>query len=160
MSIHHRDPLAPYAPREVSALGLLEHRGWRIKVYGIAWEGLRPSDELVARGREVAIQHLPLPAVTPSRPGVGFMGIHEGRDANLVFVDWWADVNELHHRVFTSTLDSPLDLRPASPATLAGCVWDLAIQGFERQAWVATALLDPSSPRLGRYLGTWITGAL
>ena len=34
----------------------------------------------------------------------------------------------------------------------AGCVWELGINEFERQAWFADVLANPAGPNLDRYL--------
>ena len=91
-----------YRNRPVRCLGVEELDGWRLKVYGIAYGAEQPSAELVAAGVGAGRGRLPAPAVTGDRYGVGFLGIHEGRGGNFVFVDWWAQENELHHHVWFS----------------------------------------------------------
>src|SRR5437773_11615701 len=96
-----------YALRPITTLGIWRRDGWRIKKYSIAYGREVARPELVAAAEAVIAGVLPLPAVTSSRYGVGFLGIHDGRGGNFVFVDWWEDENELHHRVFFSTSDEP-----------------------------------------------------
>lgn len=127
--------------------------GWRIKVYGIAYRGDHPRAELINAAKSQATSSLPQPAYGDGRYGVGFLGVHDGRGANLVFVDWWADENELHHQLFLSPSDEPGLLRPAKPTELVACVWDLAVIGFERDAWVE-ASLRRSTPAIDLYLAT------
>jgi hypothetical protein len=43
-------------------------------------------------------------AATPSYH-LGFLGVHDGRTSNFVFLDYWAEENELHHHVFVSPAD-------------------------------------------------------
>jgi len=38
---------------------------------------------------------------------LGFLGIHDGRGANQVFLDLWVNENELLHVVWVSTKDDP-----------------------------------------------------
>jgi hypothetical protein len=150
----------PYAPRSVRFLELWREGEWRLKVYGIARQGDAPSRELVALAKSVVASGLPEPARTSDRYGVGFLGIHEGRGANLVFLDWWARENELHHLVWVGDQVPPLDLRQVTDGGLHGCVWDLAVIAFERDAWVASALLNPSAPDLSGYLDARFRGAV
>lgn len=150
----------PWAPRPVRFLELWEHEDWRLKVYGIAYRGDRPGQALVSAAKELAEAHLPRPASTDRRYGVGFLGVHEGRGANLVFVDWWADENELHHLPFVASHERPLALVPAGPEGPMACVWDLALVEHERRAWLHAALSGHGTPDLSRYLATRLDGVV
>lgn len=153
-------PTESYRARAVRFLQLWEPGGWRIKIYGIAYGRETPGTRLVEAARSVARVCLPTPAVTGDRYGVGFMGVHEGRGSNLVFVDWWADENELHHHVFVSYPEAPGALTDVTPTGLAGCVWDLAVLAFERRAWIDATLLESGRRELDRYLGCRFQGAV
>ena len=142
-----------YAPRPVRFLELWEAAGWRLKVYGIAYGRALPRAELVAAAKKVAEERLRESAAGGAETyGVGFLGVHDGRTANFVFVDWWAEENELHHHVYVSPTDSPGALEYVTPTGLAACVWDLRVLGFERQAWLDTVLRNPDGPDLEAYL--------
>lgn len=154
----HLDQLEPYEPRPVTNLGRHEAGGWRLKVYGIAHRRPRPRPELVAAARRLARSVLPRPALGGGRHGVGFLGIHDGRGACFVFVDWWADENELHHRVFIAPGDRPIDLVDHTASGPAACVWDLAVLAHERQAWVDTVLANPTGPDVEAYLDRILEG--
>lgn len=149
----------PYAARSIRLLELWQHRGWRIKLYGLSYSGAAPDPRLVHAARRIAAARLPVPAVTAGRYGVGFMGVHQGRGSNLVFVDWWADENELHHHAYTSPSRAPGAFEYVTPAGLAACVWDLAVIAFERQAWIDAVLASPV-PDLDRYLEARLEGRL
>ena len=142
----------PYQPRRITFLELWETCGWRLKTYGIAPRDAVPGGELIDAARTAARARLPVPARTPTRYGVGFMGIHEGRGSNLVFLDWWADENELRHHVFVSYPPASLALTEVTSTGLLGCVWDMTVLAFEREAWVDAALKSDGPPDLERYL--------
>ena len=144
--------LEPHVERPISPLPDHEHGGWRCKVYGIAFERPSPRAELVDAARGVARDVLPTPAVTAHRYGVGFVGVHDGRGHCFVFVDWWADENELHHHVFVSPANAPARLEERTASGLAACVYDLAVICFERAAWIETVLTNPAGPDLDAYL--------
>lgn len=133
-------------------LGLLEVDGWRLKLYAIAYRRPAPRPELVSAAKSL------VPAVLPCNDGaaygVGFIGIHDGRDSCFVFVDWWQDQDELHHHVFVSPSDEPVALRDRTGSGLIACVWDLAVLSFERKAWVDSVLRNPNEPDLAAYLAT------
>jgi hypothetical protein len=126
--------------------------GWRLKVYGIAYRAERPRAGLVETAKRIALERLPQPAVNGSRHGVGFVGVHDGRGANFVFVDWWADENELHHHVYTSASDELESLNYITPTGLSACVWDLRVQAFERDAWLEEVLKNPDGASVERYM--------
>ncbi|HML21399.1 MAG TPA: hypothetical protein PKD09_07125 [Aggregatilinea sp.] len=142
----------PYAPRPIRLLDPWAYAGWRLKVYGIAYGRALPRPELVEAAQAVAAQRLPQPAVTGDRYGVGFLGVHDGRGAAFVFVDWWQSENELHHHVYVAPTEQPTALEYVTPSGLSACVWDLAVICFERQAWLETVLANPAGPDLDAYL--------
>jgi hypothetical protein len=156
-----RSPMTttPYGARRVSLLEQWAPGEWRIKVYGIAWKQTAPDAKLVQSAKTAALRLLPAPACGDGRYGVGFMGVHQGRGSNLVFLDWWADENELHHHVLVSEPEAPTALRDVTGTGLIACVWDLAVIGFERQAWI-TAALSGGEPDVESYLAFRLEGAL
>jgi hypothetical protein len=142
----------PYRPRPVRFLEEWAEGGWRSKVYGIAYGRELPRAALVETAKRIARERLPQPAVGEGRYGVGFLGVHDGRGANFVFVDWWADENELHHHVYTSASDELFRLNYTTPTGLSACVWDLKVQSFERDAWVEEVLTNPNGPDVEGYM--------
>lgn len=146
-------PEAPVGRRPIRFLEEWRHEEWRIKVYGIRHGGPeRPDPDLVARAKDVARRALPLPAVTPARYGVGFLGVHQGRGADFVFVDWWEEENELRHALHLTPPGRRGELVPAWPGAPVACVWDLRLMAHERDAWVRHVLRDPAGPDLDAYL--------
>lgn len=144
----------PYKPRPIRFLGLWEHEGWRVKVYGIAAVAERPSEELVEGIKRVAAETLPVPAVDENRYGVAFLYAHEGRDGGgFASVNWWGNENELFHHQYEAATGAGDDLRPVSETGgSAACVWDLAVIDHERRAWVECVLANDGGPDLTGYL--------
>jgi hypothetical protein len=142
----------PYEPRAIRFLEEWQDTGWRIKVYGIAYRRPAPREKLVETAKQIAWQCLPFPPDEDGRYGVGFIGVHDGRGANFIFVDWWADENELHHRVFAAPSHELTDLPEITATGLSVCVWDLRVQCFEREAWLETVLRNPNESSLEDYL--------
>ncbi len=151
-------PEAAYKTRPVRYLGLWEIGGWHMKAYGIACDAPAPSSELVAAARRIVERRVRESGNGTSHYGVGFVGIHQGQTGNFVFVDWWANENELHHHVYTSTREQPETLRYVTPTGLAACTWDLYLIGFERDAWVETVLKRHRRPDLDAYLARTFEG--
>lgn len=140
-----------FRPRPVRFLELFECGPWRIKLYGLTAEHTRLLPEVVAAAKKLFRSTLPKDPVAAKSYGVGFAGVHCGSDSNFVFVDWWANENELHHCVFTSTLKRPVDFTPGEDG-LSACVFDLQLIWFERNAWVEKVLANPTGPDLEAYL--------
>ena len=140
----------PYAKRPIRFLELWEESDWRLKVYGISYGPDGPRPELIETAKNLARERLPQPAITPGRYGVGVLGVHDGRGANFVFVDWWANENELHHHNWTSPSYEMHAMVASEGAVL--CVWDARVIEFERAAWIDTVLKNPAGPNLEAYL--------
>ncbi len=142
--------MQPYEPRSFRFLELLSIGDWRLKLYGIAWRRERPRAELIAAAKELAAAEL---ARAPTNVyNVGFIGVHDGRDACFVFVDFWGNENELFHRVFLSRANEPRHLNAAAPSDSSVCVWDLHLQSFEREAWIKHVLRKTEAPDFEGYL--------
>ncbi len=141
-----------YEPRPIRFLEEWEFDGWRLKVYGISYRRARPRAELVETARKLARVSLP-PANEGGNYGVGYVGVHDGRGANFIFVDWWADENELHHRVYAAPSPELKDLPEITATGLSVCVWDLRVQCFERAAWLEAVLKNPHGADWEDYLG-------
>jgi hypothetical protein len=138
--------MEPYGPRSVRDEGVLEADGWRVKTYGLAYEGEAPPSSVVDAARTEARQALPRPATGGDRHGVGCLGAHEGRDGVLAFLSWWANQNELHHRSWTAPLEDPEDPAPVVVDGPIACVGYLAAIARERDAGVEHGLAPESGP--------------
>ena len=154
------DPFEPYVPRSIRSLGVWQLGAMRMKSYSICWDAELAGDDLVAAARAVALERLESSAPGTQHYGVGFVGIHQGRTGNFVFVDWWADENELHHHVYASARDDPTRFDYVTPTGLTACVWDLHVLGFERQAWLETMLAAMAGPDVEAYLARRFEGAV
>jgi hypothetical protein len=145
-------PDEPYKTRPIRYLGLWEFDHWRMKTYGIAYETPAPSAELVASARDIVERRIRESGNDTDHYGIGFVGIHQGKTGNFVFIDWWAKENELYHHVYISTKEQPQALKYMTPTGLSACTWDLHLIGFERDAWVETVLKRHPEPDLDAYL--------
>ena len=141
-----------YRTRSVRPLEPWNPNGWRLKVYGIAYDGETPREDLVEAVKARALEALPSEPTGDGRYGVGFIGAHDGRGGCFAFVDWWADENELHHRAFNGPWETPASIAPVGSEGSIACAWDLAVLAFERQAWVDEVLANPNGPNLEAYL--------
>ncbi|MGD8560391.1 MAG: isochorismatase [Gammaproteobacteria bacterium] len=142
----------PYKLRPIRYLGLWALKNWRMKVYGIAYDKDMPQANLINAAKRIAEQTVTQCDETVKHYNVGFVGIHEGKTGNFVFISWWANENELHHHVYTSVSEQPEDLVYMTPTGLAACTWDLRVMCFERDAWVDSVLKKYPEPDIEDYL--------
>lgn len=140
----------PYATRSVRFLDLWAIGGWTLKVYGISYARERPRAEVVDAAKGFIARVLPEPALD-GRHGIGFIVVHDGRDACWLLADWWRDEDTLYQQLYTAPLDRPSQFAPVEDGPVA-CVWELAVLKFERDAWVEDILSHPESPDLAGYL--------
>jgi hypothetical protein len=64
---------------------------------------------------------------------MGFLSVHDGRGENFVFIDYWADENELHHHIDVSPSDKPKLMEYVTPQGLIAYIWELRVMWFERE---------------------------
>ena len=140
-----------YRDRPIRFLGFWDFPGWRMKTYGIAYNRSAPCPGLIATAKEITQERLAQTATEQSY-GVGFVGIHQGKTVNFIFIDWWADENELHHHVYVSPEEHPDILEYKTSTGLIACVWDLQLICFEKEAWIEDVLKKPDHPDLQGYL--------
>src|SRR5262245_48734210 len=146
--------LEAYRPRRIHPLGVWPLAGFRIKASAIQYEGDTVEPRLLGAAHEHAAAWLLGDPTSQRHYGVGFLGIHDGRGANQVFLDLWINENELLHVVWVSTKEDPGSLVHPPKDYNSVCVWDLALQAFERDAWIACVLGKAGGPDLERYLAT------
>jgi len=141
-----------HRPRPVRFLRLWAQDQWRLKLYGISECAERPDSASVDAALAVAAGALPRPALAPHRHGLGFVTVHQALAFNQVIVDWWEHGNELRHRVFRAEPETPCDFAEITATGEAFCVWELAVIGFEREAWLAHVLTLADGPDFEAYL--------
>lgn len=107
---------------------------------------------LIAAAKHIAGQRLPSACDHDGACGVGFLAVHEGREANFAFVNWWKRESELQQHVYRSPRESPDALHEVTATGSSGTVWDLQILWFERNAWVQKVLGNPRGPDIEMYL--------
>lgn len=150
------EAIPAYRSRPVQLLGIERTAGWRIKVYGIAATAERPRQQLIDAARKVAAATLPAPDADGAH-GVGFVVVHDARPACFVLVNWWVRGYDLFQRYFRSPLQRPEQLEPLTTPAV-GCVWELAVTGHERHAWVRHVLTRPADADIEAYLADAFEG--
>ena len=128
----------PYEPRPARFAGVEAHAGWRLKRYTITLPGVALNEPVHAQGRLAACAHLPQPAATPARAGLGFVIDHQAVDAaggpvHYTVLCWWDRANELFTRTLVCGLETAGMWREGVGAP---CVWDLRIVWHERNACI------------------------
>ncbi|MFQ5562827.1 MAG: isochorismatase [Parvularculaceae bacterium] len=141
----------PYRPRETAFIGVGDYGGWRLKRYAIR----RPGDSIdrarFEEGFKEALDALPRPATTPSRPGVGFVIFHPGAAMLYVVLCWWENENELVIHTFVTERAPGAEWRDGGD-DYSFCVWDLEVIWAERRLYVETVLRESGPPDIEGYL--------
>jgi hypothetical protein len=141
----------PYEPRAIRPLDPIVEQGWRLKFYGIRFEGELPDPEVIERARSLFVSELPgIPAEFPHYH-IGFGIVHQARDGIFAILNWWVGENMVRQRVFYAPLSAPLELESISSTGITACVWELAVFWFERNAWVEEVLGAAGQPDLDAY---------
>lgn len=153
-----------YEPRPVRFLGVaVTGAGWRIKHYSITAAGMGgtvPAAAAQAAWR-TAEAALPLPPDTGGdRHGIAVLTMHMGLEGFWVLVDWWAHGDILMHRHFRAPVNEPETLCDVAAGGFGPCVWELAVQAHERDAWLRHVLANPAGPDLRAYLADGLTAVV
>jgi hypothetical protein len=128
-----------YAPRPIRFRELLDTNGYRLKVYEILYGYQEFDATLFAQALKLYSKELPVPPITDSRPGVGFIIFHQGRGWYYFVLCWWDNENELVQKVFVRKVGKSEKWKPASLGQSV-CVWDLEIIWFERNTYIDSVL--------------------
>jgi hypothetical protein len=128
-----------YRPRRIVPLAPLTQGGWFLKRYAITYGDAVFDHARFEGALALALAAVPAPAVTPERPGVGFVIEHQGNAFDYAIVAWWDRENELPLRVFVREQQPGAEWRPGHGSESV-CVWDLQVIWAEREAYVTTVL--------------------
>ncbi len=66
----------PYEARTIKFINQAASNGWRVKLYGISPKSSPLPNNIVSVGAKMVLPHLPQPAITEHRYGVGFLISH------------------------------------------------------------------------------------
>lgn len=144
------DALPPYEARRVQFRELLTVDQWTLKMYGVAVGDAVISAALAESAATVARSAVPMPPITATRYGAGFVMAHESVSTAYVLVCWWDERNEVHQRIFSGPAGAHYQLQPHDSRVI-GCVWELAVTDFERRAWIQHVMKNPARPDFGAY---------
>lgn len=141
-----------YVKRPVTFIRQLNVDDWRLKIYGLSAVSDHVPRELVDTATSKVISHLPSPASSEHRYGVGFVIVHRGTLRNWFLLDWWEYDDILFHKLFSSPLDEPGSISFEQEVPAVACVHELRIISFESEAWIKTVLRGNPEPGLDDYL--------
>lgn len=141
-----------YRPRAIAFQGVRASGRWQLKTTVITVRGTAAhfADIVECAGQQA--DRL-LAAVPGSRDaGVAHLTVHLGTAGVWLLLDWWSEGDILMHRHFHASLDDPTRFNDVAPHHLGPCVWELAVQAHERDAWLRHVLANPKGPDIGAYL--------
>lgn len=144
--------LQRYPERTVSVLGTLSFAAFTLKAYGLFVDDNTLTDEELGHARGVFTSRLADVATADGENYLGFALIHKGTEGLTLSSFWWVQGCVLCHdhvRIPFNGIDTLSDMRPH----VLGCVWELDLIHFERNAWQQT-MMRPQ-PDAKDYLHSW-----
>ncbi len=147
-----------YKPRLIAFQGHRAVGRWRVKATIITLRGTAAHfvDEIDAAWDQAA-PVLNAIAADGTDAGVASLIVHIGRAGVWLLLDWWSQGDLMRHRHFFASLDDPARFTDVGPRHIGPCVWELAVQAHERQAWLVHVLANPAGPDLDAYLADGLT---
>ena len=67
-------------------------------------------------------------------------------------LDWWEKEDIIHHKLFSSPLETPSAITAEADKSLIACVHELGVITFESEAWIKTVLGHDDNPDFEKYL--------
>lgn len=108
--------IEPYASRPIRSLGQWVAAGLRLKVHDIGYQFAQPCAEVIEAACDLVERELPQLIAGRNHYGAGVVGAHDGRGSIFVFIDFWADENELRHHACVAPKDQPARLEYVTPS--------------------------------------------
>ncbi|WP_257166369.1 hypothetical protein [Bradyrhizobium sp. SRS-191] len=142
-----------YRPRIISFLGARTSGRWSVKIHVITIVRDVPGlVDIVEAGWSKSASVLRDLPETDVDTNIGFITLHVGLAGVWLLIDRWEDGDILRHHHFKASLDDPTRFLDVSSDHYGPCVWELAVQAHERQAWIADVLANKSGPNIVSYL--------
>lgn len=163
--------MKPYQPRPITFLGVESLGEWRIKLYTLRTADSEPLPRsLIESAFPVLKSHLEGEREPCFVAGtdwgdlesylVGFAMIHVGTDAVFLLCDFWVGENMINHSVWVSALTSEPAWQSIQKSGTSVCVWELAVQSHERNAWIKHVYNEAALPDIEGYLADGLTASL
>jgi hypothetical protein len=135
----------------------------KVKFYSVTAKEDRqiPGWQIIRAATLVAFDRLPKPpkpSIPESPLSIAVACVHETKGPVFLLTGVWANENELRTAIVELNLQEPGKIVP-NP-TPPFCTWDLAILGFERNAWVDTVLKNPTPAAIEAYLSQVLNALL
>ncbi|MGJ4940274.1 hypothetical protein ACQR1W_06830 [Bradyrhizobium sp. HKCCYLS1011] len=150
-----------YRPRMVTFLGTRSCGRWRAKINAITVSGVASDvPDIIEAAWDTSASVLRELPETELDSNIGFLTIHVGEAGVWLLIDRWEDCDILRHHHFRAPLTDPTRFADLSAEHYGPCVWELAVQAFERQAWLDHVLANPAGPDVEAYLSAGLTGSI
>ncbi len=161
--MQHLQRLAAYQYRQriASFLGARTSGRWRIKINVITLSAAASDvTDVVEAAWDTSGSVLRALPETDIDTNLGFLTVHVGLAGVWLLIDRWEDCDILRHHHFHATLADPTRFTDVSQEHYGPCVWELAVQAFERQAWLDHVLANPAGPDIEGYLSIGLNGSI
>jgi hypothetical protein len=161
MHLPHSLSSYQYHPRRFSFQGARTTGRWRVKINVIMVKGAASDfSNIVEAAWQTAVSVLRELPETNLDTNVAFLVVHVGTAGVWLLIDRWEDGDLLRHHHFRASLDDPTHFMDVSSDHYGPCVWELAVQAYERQAWLDNVLASPTVPDIDAYLATGLSGSI
>lgn len=150
-----------YSPRNFRFHRLVAIGDWQVKVYTISFKEEYGAVEVL----ENALAHLEdwmeaAQALNFPTHRAAFLIVHEGRDGVWSILNWWIGGEMLQMTTFYTSYEEPSTFRHHPNNSAMACVWELAVTGHERQAWINHVLKQADAPDWEAYFNDRLEGSL
>lgn len=165
------EKVKPYRPRPIKFQGVVALGEWRLKLYT-----LHPIEipDVPINFLESVLPVLQDQLCAPRAPfevagtdwnhlenyKVGFAMVHIGAKAVFLLCDYWVGENMLNHSVWVSSLNGEPEWQPIGTSGTSVCLWELAVQAHEREAWINHVYNAVAEPDFEAYLADTLTATL
>jgi len=150
-----------YRPRTFSFQGARTSGRWRVKINVITVRDTASQfTDIVEAAWETVVSILRGVPETDIDTNVAFLTLHVGTAGVWLLIDRWEDGDMLRHHHFRAALDDPIHFADVSSDHYGPCVWELAVQAYERQAWLTHVLANPAGPDIEAYLTAGLSGSI
>lgn len=157
-----------YRERSIRFMRLLEWGDWKVKVYSISLHlGEVVEEEVLDLAWENAREYLASPRASVTAAGVdwaalpahgaAFLTVHQGREAVFSLLDFWVDENILHHQTWVKPTGEGA-FTNVSASGASACVWEMAVQIHEREAWLRHVYNRSGEADFGAYFADVLNG--
>lgn len=142
-----------YKPRTVASIDRRMLGRWQVKATVITVRGtVAHFPDVVEAGWSTAETLLAEVADDGRDAGVAHLTLHLGLTGVRLLLTWWSEGDKLSDRLSHAAFDDPTRFAAETSRRYGLCLWEMAVQAHERDAWLRHVLANPAGPDIEGYL--------